>query len=279
MAHHIGAGALVAAALLAFATPAAAQQGTWATDPIVGTSEVDVTIGISCPAMTFTCSLIDGYGDTQTSTVTGSGTVLIDELLDEIQFETDSMQDVGAGLQPAYVTMSGTPLAFASIPFAGMPEITNLLIFALSNPALATPGLALLPPGDYPFSGTVDYGSTAEVIGDLELILPDIVVPAQAVSLSGTLRILGDVDMDSFVEYEIVDYTASVTIQFPGNIAGEPVDITVTSDLVANLSGEVAGPVLVPALGDWARIFLALAMAGGAMLVIRSRRGPQPGQR
>lgn len=251
--------------------PLWAAQGTWATDAAVGASEVDVTIGISCPAVGFICDLIDGYGDTRTSTVTGSGTVEVDEMLDELQFDADGQQDVGAGLQDAFVTLAGTPLSFTSIPFAGVPEIENLLVFALSNPPISVSGLVLLTPGDYPFSETVDYGSLADVVGDLELDVPDIVIAAQPTTVTGTLRVLGDIDSDDFVEYEILDYTASITLMGPGNIGGESVDITVTSDLVANLSGEVAAPVPVPVLGLAGRIALMLAFASASILLGRRR--------
>jgi hypothetical protein len=170
---------------------------------------------------------------------------------------------VGAGAQPIYNLLTGSNMTFASIPFAGVPEITSLLVFATTDPPLDVVGLSLLQPGDYPLSGSVDYASLGDVVGDLELILPDIVVPPQTVMLSGTLRVLGDVDADDLVEYEVRDLTASLALQFPGLIGGENVDVDVVSTLTANLSGEAAAPILVPLLGG-AGLWL---LAGGLTLV------------
>lgn len=264
---------LLVASWLCGAGAAGAEIGTWSTSAAVGINTVDVTISISCPAPTFVCSLVDGYWDMQTATVIGSGTLDLDVVLDEIRFETDGMQDVGVGPQPAFATLSGTPLQFALIPFAGVPEIESLLVFALTNAALFAPGLEMLPPGDHPFSGTLDYAATADVVGDLELTLSDIVVPGQSSAVAGVFRSLGDPDTDGFFEYQLRDYTASVTLQQPGNIGGEPVTITVTADLVANLSGELPGaPPPVPGVGAWGRLILALALVSGAMLFVRRAR-------
>ena len=60
---------LIACLALSLPAPSAALTGTWATDAAVGPSEVDFTLDLSCPAPTFTCSLIDGYSDVQTSTL------------------------------------------------------------------------------------------------------------------------------------------------------------------------------------------------------------------
>lgn len=258
---------------LGAAGTAIADQGTWQTATFVGPSEVDVTLGIDCPALSFVCSLIDGYGDTQTATLIGSGTVDIDTGSAEIRFETDGTQDVGSGDQPAFLTMSGTPLVFTPIPFAGVPEITNLLVFALTDPPIPVPTLAFQPPGDHPFTTTLDYASISDVVGDLEFMMDDIVVPAQPVAVTGTVRVLGDVDVDGHYEYEIIDWTASLTLQIAGHIGGEPVTLTVTTDLVAHLAGEVPGaPPPVPTVGVWARSILALLLMTGATAIAMRRR-------
>lgn len=262
-----------AAALAGPAAPARADLGTWQTAVFVGASEVDVTIGIECPAATFVCSLIDGYGDTRTSTVIGSGDVEIDEGLAEIRFQTDGLQDVGAGLQPAFITLSGTPLSFTSIPFAGVLQLTNLLTFALNDPPISVPGLAFLPPGDHPFATTLDYGASADVIGDFEFMMNEVVVPEQPAAVSGVFRTLGDVGQDGDYDYEIRDLTATLTRQIAGNIGGEPVTITITTDLFANLRGEVAGaPAPVPNLTPWSQLILALLILSTATFATQFRR-------
>jgi hypothetical protein len=249
-------------------TPVAAE--TWTTDALVGVNQVEFTIDITCPATSFVCDLIDGYSDTRFSTLSGAGGLVFDSVAQSIHFGTDGLQDVGAGPQPAFFTLSGTPMTFATIPFAGIPEIENLLVFSLSDVPIDVPGLSLVAPGDYPFSVLLGEAATADVIGDLELSLPDIVVPAQTVTLAGVVRVLGNVDADSWVEYELLDVTASLDLQLPGNIGGEPVDIDVTASLTANLSGEAPGPTAVPGLDARSSlVFAALALAALGPLAFR----------
>jgi hypothetical protein len=257
--------ALVAGMLLLVPGAAHAQLGTWATDPAVGASDLDVTIQISCAAPSFVCSLVDGYADTQTSSLSGSGGLLVDAPLGTLRFETDGLQDWGTGPQPVYNLFSGGSMIFASVPFAGVPQIASLLVFASSDPLIPVPGFFDLGPGDYPFSQSVPYGLLADIVGDMELNVPDIVSPPQSILLTGTLRILGDIDLDGMVEYELTQFSAVQSLQQPGNIGGEPVTIAITSALSANLSGEVAGPVALPALGSLASLLLAagLGLIGG----------------
>ena len=94
-------------------------------------------------------------------------------------------------------------MIFASIPFAGAPKIANPLVFALTNPPIGVPGLADLSPGDYDFSQAMSYSALADVEGDLEFILPGIVVPHDDIFVRGVLRILGDVDQDGTIECEL----------------------------------------------------------------------------
>jgi hypothetical protein len=90
---------------------------------------------------------------------------------------------------------------------------------------------------------------------------------------------LGDVDFDSFLEYELVNLSAVLSTQQPGNIGGEPVTLSVTAMLTANLSGEVEGPVALPALGGVGMLVLSagLALIGGRAARRRQVRGPFTG--
>jgi hypothetical protein len=254
-------------AALAALMPALAhgQVGTWATDAGVGSNDLDVTIQISCPAPSFVCSLVDGYANTQTSTLNGSGGLVVDAGFGTLRFENDGVQDWGTGPQPVYNLLTGSGVTFASVPFAGAPQLASLLVFASSDPLIPVPGFSDLGPGDYPFSQSIPYASLADIVGDMELNVPDIVSPPQSVQLSGTLRVLGDPDLDGMVEYELTQFSAVQSLQQPGNIGGEPVTISITSSLNANLSGEVAGPVALPALGAGSLFVLitALGVIGG----------------
>lgn len=263
------------ATLVAALTAGNAQALDWTTDPGVGPNQVSFTLEVACPGPTFACGLIDGYSDTQVSTLTGAGTFVADELGQTIQFETDSTQDVGSGPQPAYLTMPGSDLTFANLPFAGVPEIVNLSIFALTDPTISVPGLLLTLPGDYPFSETISYATLGEVVGDLEFILPDVVATGDVV-VSGTLRVLGDIDFDGMIELELRDLTGTLLVSGPGTIADEPVTIDITAVLTANLSSEVQGPggpiSIVPALAPvpTATLMALLIMGGRALSRRRS---------
>ena len=142
-----------------------------------------------------------------------------------------------------------------------MSQLASLLVFASSDPLISVPGFLGLGPGDYPFSQSIPYASLADIVGDLELNVPDIVMTPQSVQVTGTYRVYGDFDMDGNIEYEILNLSAALSLQQPGNIGGEPVTIAITSALTANLSGEVAAPVALPALGGLATLLLSGTMA------------------
>ena len=261
---------LVIALTLTLPALAQAAPGSW-----VMNAEVDFTLEISCPAVSFVCDLINGstggdhYSDTQTSAMSGAGTLQVDDAPDElIQFDSDSTQDVGSGPQPAYFTLTGTDMTFASIPFAGVPEIANPLVFALTNPPIDVPGLAGLDPGDYPFSPTptMSYSALADVVGDLEFILPGIVVPPEDVLVSGVLRVLGDIDQDGTIDYQLRDVTADFAYQVPSTIGGEPVMIEVSGQLTGNLIPPV------PALGPLGLVLLSMLLSVAGMASVGALR-------
>ncbi len=250
---------------------AAAAPGSWATNASVGSNQLSVTVQVSCPAITFVCSVVDGYADTRVSTLTGSGDLLADLEFDTLQFESDGLQDWGAGPLPVYNLLSGSAVTFANIPFAGVPEISSLIIFASSDPPIDVVGLSSLIPGDYPFTSLVPYGSILDIVGDLELNVPDIVVLPQTVSLAGTLRLLGDSNFDGMLEYQLRNLSAVLSLQQPGNIGGEAVTLSVTSAMSINLSGEIEGPPTIPVLGGLGSIVLAASCGILGMLGARGR--------
>ncbi len=264
-----------AALAMVFAANARAETAPWATDPGVGPNQVVFTLDISCPAVSFVCAQIDGYSEQATSTATGAASFDLDDVTAEIQFETDSSQDVGSGPQPAYLTVSGSDVAFPNVAFAGVPEITDVLVFALTSPPIAVAGLALPTPGDHPFSETLSYSGTGTVFGDLEFILgPDIIVPPDDVVVTGIFRVLGDPDLDGFLEYELRDVTGSFSVQNPTTIGGEPVTVSVTADMTLNLSGEIplAGGVVLPALSPVGTAILIATLTLAARVAARRKK-------
>jgi hypothetical protein len=266
--------AALCALLIGLSNSALAAPATWQTDAGVGPNEVVYTLELICPNPGFVCDLIDGYVDADTSTVTGAGSFQLDALLGELQFDQDSSQDVGSGPQPAYLTLAGSDVAFANVPFAGVPQIRDLLVFALSSPLIPVVGFDLATPGDYPFAQMLSYSGSGTVFGDLEFVLgPAIVVPPSNIAVNGTFRVLGDVDMDGFTEYELVDVTASFSFQNLTTIGGEVVVVDVTADLTVNLSGETqAPPAPVPVLGLLGTLLLVALQAGSVFVALSMRR-------
>ncbi len=268
---------LFVSALVALgATPLAASavSGPWTVDAGVGVSETTFTLTITCSGNPDVCNVFGGYVDTQVSTMSGGGTLDVDALAGTLQFGADGLVDVGLGPVPSYFQLFGTNLAFAGIPFFGIPEVQNATIFALDAPLIPVPGVNLTVPGDYPFSTSMAYSGLADVVGDVSLVLPEIVVDPQVVAVSGTLRVLGDIDQDMMTELEVRDIQVTFTNVDQYVDLGAILDITITADLTANLSAEVPAPALVPVLAPASLLALAAALGVGGTLGLRRRRGP-----
>ena len=245
-----------------------AVSGTWQTDASVGVNQLETTVEVDCPAAGFICAQVDGYSDTQVSTLSGSGSLEIDGGAGTIQLLTDGDVDLGFGLQPSYGFLSGSDLAFDYIPFAGVPEFVSLSTFATAAPLISPSGFASLAVGNYPVSAIVPYAALADVVGDLEFNVPDLVVPEQDVTLTGVFRVAGDTDLDGFVEYEL-DLSTSLLLVQAAQIAGEPVQISVTAQLTTHLSGVVAQALPVPLLGVAGLLLLVAVLSGVAAVSLR----------
>lgn len=270
---------LLAAPLLVFAWawPAtAADTGTWQTDAAVGPSQVSYTLSFTCIGPAAVCDPLNAYSDTQVSTLGDAATLQLDVVADTLQFDADGVQDLddGMGPVPTYLSLAGSDMTFAGLALFGIPEVVGPVVFAVDQPLVPLAGLELLPPGSYPISTTMTWGGVADVVGDLSLLLPRIVVAPAPVTLTGTLEILGDVDSDGFVEYELQDLQATTQTTDQYDEPGLVLDVHVTASLVANLSGEVAAPVApVPALG--APALLALATSLGSLGLRRATSRPR----
>ena len=250
---------------------AGADTGTWQTDAAVGPSEVSYTLTFTCTGAAVVCDPLNAYSDTQISALTGAATLDIDTALETIQFDQDSLQDVGAGPAPAFVTLDGSDLTFAGLALFGIPEVQAPVVFSTDNPPIAVTGLDLLAPGSYPISTTLTWGGLGDVVGDLALTIPEIQVTPAPTSVTGTLVVLGDVDMDGLSEYEIHDLTATTTSVDQYVEGTLVVDVHVTAVLSANLSGEMQGTVAppVPLAGLPGVGLLACLLASSGVLWMR----------
>lgn len=255
----------------------AAESVLWSADDGVGINEVVLTLSLACTGPAETCTFFDGYADTQVSNLSGIGTVFLDAQAGTLRFETDSQQDLddAAPPHPAYITLVGSDVSFAGIPFYGVPEVLAPTFFSLDAPLISLPGFDLLVPADHPFTVDMSYAGVADITGALSLVLPRIVVPPASIGVSGVVRILGDVDLDGMTEIEIRDL--SVTTQVVNQYAdlGVLLDISVDAELSANLSAEIANPAdppQVPALGATGIGFLAALMSCAGGVLARARR-------
>ena len=262
------AGGALALALLPIAPSVHATTGTWQTDAAVGVNQIEMTVEVDCPSAGFICQQVDDYSDSRISALSGSGSLEIDDVAGTLRFLTDGDVDLGFGAQPSYASLDGEDLEFAYIPFAGIPQFANLVVFATSAPLISPSGFSSLATGEYLISETVPYAALADVIGDLEFNVPDLVIPEQDVVLTGFFRVLGDTDLDGFVEYEI-DLSVSLLVVQPAQIGGQAVQISVTSQMTNHFSGTVAQALPVPLLGMTGSLLLAAGLCLSAGLFLR----------
>lgn len=266
---------LIAAAFATATSPALADTVPWQTDPNVGASEVSYTLTFTCTGLAVVCDPLNAYADTQVSTLGDAATLQLDAATDSLQFDQDGTADLDDGLGPipTYLSLAGSDMTFAGIALFGIPEVEAPIVFSADQPLITVAGLELLPPGSYAISTTMMWGGVADVVGDVSLLLPRIVVTPAPVSVTGTLEILGNIDADDAIEYEIrnLQATTQSTEQYvePGVAV---VDVHVTATLVANLSGEIQSTIAppVPALGLPAAIGLVLVL--GSVGVGHARR-------
>jgi hypothetical protein len=264
---------LVGFVALSTAGAAGAAPATWQTDGAVGVNQVSYTLTFTCAGPTSVCDPLNAYSDTQVSTLTGGAGLDLDADLDALQFDTDSLQDVGLGPAPAYLTLVGSDLIFAGLPLFGVPEVVAPEVFSTDNPVVALTGLELPAPGSYPFVTQMTWGGHGDVVGDLAAVIPEIQVNPALVPVSGTLVVLGDVDFDGQVEFEIRDLqadTTSVEQYVEGTLV---IDVHVSASLLANLSGEIEGdaPPPVPVLGGVAAGLLGVLLGAFGMRSARRR--------
>ena len=247
----------------------------WATNPGL-TNEVVYTLSIDCSGGGLVCDALDAYSDVQVALVDGAGDVDIDVSGGTLQFLQDGTQDVGSGPQPSYATVNAADLTFAEIPFVGEPMTEQGVVFALTNPIIASAGGALTMGGSYPISVAVDYSAIADVVGPVDAWVPDIVVTPQSVTLTGTLKVVA-IAPDDTIFYRIENLTGSLMVSNPTTLLGESVTVNVIADMTLNLQGNNLTQTVpggqVPGLGGWGLTLLAgaLALAGARVSRARSR--------
>ena len=171
-----------------------------------------------------------------------------------------------SGVSCSELNLSNWPEPLRSI--SPLREFVNLEIFATAAPLISPSGFSSLAAGNHPITATVPYAALADVIGDLEFNVPDLVVPEQDVVLTGLFRVLGDTDLDGFVEYEVELATGLLLVQ-SAQIGGEPVQISVSTQLTTHFSGRVAQALPVPVLGFAGMALLASGILLSAGLALR----------
>jgi len=254
-------GATAVALVLVALVPRAAVADVypWQTDAVVGPSEVDITLDLLCMGGGLVCDLLDSYADTQTAGLSGGGDIDIDDVADTLQFQQDSSQDLGMGPIPAYATTTASDLTFAEIPFTGVPMTQAGVVFATTNPPISVPGLDLTAPGNYPFSGAADYAVIADIVGDLDVYIPMLIVPPGSLTLSGVLTVRPDGAV------ELRNVVGTLNYQDTVALLGEMPTLMVDSDLTLNISVETP-PIMIPipALSRGGLVLLVASMIAAA---------------
>ena len=258
-------------ALVAAGT-AQADTGTWTTDPTVGATALTVTLQVSCPSSSFICSQIDGYSDTQVTTLTGAGQIDVDDVAGTIQFLSDGDVDLGSGVQPVYNRLGGGALTFAYLPFAGIPRLESLQAFTTADTPWSPADWSAWSSGDFPVSVTLPYSIKADVVGDLEFNVPDLSLPPQNVNTAGTWRVLEGLNPEGQIAYQLIGLETTVSHSQAAQILGEPVTLDLTLALASNLSGSAGAPAPVPLLQEWALVSFAIILLGTGALRLRGQK-------
>lgn len=210
-----------------------AEEATWQTDPVVGSSLVDLTIDITCTGSVI-CGVFDEYTSSRQATLTGAG---IARLFEGGSFEL--VPDTPLTLPPpilppltAWVVETTGPFSFDPIPGVGTPTVTSGEFFGTGGPPFAVASLIFGPFGPLPIAETIDVGMRFDLTG-LILPFPDQVVEPGPAPATAELEML---DESRFVIRDLTfDLSGSDTMDLePGELI-----VMTTGMIQLNLSGEL----------------------------------------
>jgi hypothetical protein len=252
---------LVACLVLLLPLPTArADPATWTTDPLVGASEITLTIDITCSG-SIICGFIPAYESTRTAALSGSGTATLSQGL--LQFQLDQLVDPPA-LDAFVLAIAET--TFDPTPSNGTPTVENGIVFFSDGGPFLAPGLGPPPSGPVAIAEDLDHGLRFDLRG----------LEAQSLEVPFFDQVVGPAPETFSGEFEMIDSRRFVVRGLTASFAGssdnalDPGTLTVgtSGTITLNLSGALIEEVPLP---RFALAGLLLALLAG---VVSSRRGP-----
>jgi hypothetical protein len=203
-------------------------------------------------------------GQTQTSTISGTSGLYVDDVADTIQFSSDAAGTANL------ISLTGTNITFTGLPTAltgGPSTVTasNLTAQAI-NAAIGTAvaGFDLTtPPQSIPFSTSLTIGASMTTNAPN---FPTLALTPVPVASQGTFVNVGDTNADFFPEFQIQNLRGAFQTLTSTVTLGVTIRVTLRATFTLNLLGQSSTPVPEPA----GLLLVGLGVAG--FLVAAQRR-------
>jgi len=221
------------------ALPALADDATWTTDALVGTSEADISIDVTCtgdPTACLIAGLPTPYNSMRTTAVTGSGTA---QLLESGSFTFDLDKALVTPMVDAW-TAELAPVTFDALGNLGTPTLEDAFIFGTTGGPFAIPGLTFGAFGPTAISQTLDMGLRVDITGT-QVGLNDEVLGPVPEAANGTFEML------DATRFEIRNLQIGETGMTSISAGGATLNFTISMTVTLNLSGELSTVSAVPA--------------------------------
>jgi len=237
--------------LLLLAAEARADPATWTTDPLVGSSEITITIDITCTG-SIICGFIPAYSSTRTAALTGSGSAVVAPGV--LQLQLDQFVDPPA-LDAFVLDIAQT--TFDATPSNGTPTAENGIVFFSDGGPFLAPGIGSGATGPVALAEDLDHGLRFDLTG----------LEAQGIPVPLDDQLVGPAPDAFSGEFEMTDATHFVvrglTTSFAGSsdndLAPGTLGIATSGSITLNLSGALLEPVPVT---PFALAGLALGLLG-----------------
>lgn len=223
-----------------------------------GTNTISIFLRIECSGSL--CSAIGGStpypGQTQTSNLTGTSGLFVDDLADTIQFSSDLAGTTDLlSLNGSNITFTGLNTLLTGGPSA--VTASNLVASAAdAGVGTAVPGFDLFAaPQNINFSTSLSIGASMTTNAPNFPTLSLAPVPVAAV---GTFQNLGDTDTDLFPDFGIQNLRGAFQTLTATNTLGVTIRITLRATFTLNLIGESLTAIPEPA----SILFVGLGLAG-----------------
>lgn len=263
-------GGLLVAALSVTSMPRDASATTMAamlsTDP-GATNTLSIFLRIQCSG--FLCFGVGGNtpypGQTQTSTLTGTSGLYVDDVADTIQFSTDAAGTLDL------LSLTGTNITFTGLngTITGGPTTvtaSNLVAQAINaGIGTAVAGFDLnAPPQSIPFNTTLDIGASMTTNAPN---FPTLDLAPVPVASQGTFHNLGDPNNDLYLDFAIENLRGAFQTLTSTATLGVTLSVTLRATFTLNLVGQSLTQIPEPA----SILFVGLGISGFALAAKRRK--------